>query len=292
QKLDIDLCDDQGNICVRMKGYSSRMLEGDLDTEGPNGTLMLQPNWTEQALIPQTTLESLEQHVVMLCEMEAEIEGVRCLTLRSNDTSIEERYQSYAVQAFEEIQTLLKDKPKGRVLVQIVVSMDMEQQLFTGLAGLLKTAHLENPNFIGQLIEVEGADGVAGKLLENRHRLQDDRIRYQGGKRWIGGWSEIEASEQMVSIPWKDEGVYLLTGGAGGLGMIFAKEIATQARSANLILTGRSLLTEEQEGKLQELQSLGARVEYKQVDVANKEEIERLLENIRREYGSLNGILH
>ncbi|WP_179877495.1 SDR family NAD(P)-dependent oxidoreductase, partial [Bacillus wiedmannii] len=170
--------------------------------------------------------------------------------------------------------------------------MDMEQQLFTGLAGLLKTAHLENPNFIGQLIEVEGADGVAGKLLENRHRLQDDRIRYQGGKRWIGGWSEIEASEQMVSIPWKDEGVYLLTGGAGGLGMIFAKEIATQARSANLILTGRSLLTEEQEGKLQELQSLGARVEYKQVDVANKEEIERLLENIRREYGSLNGILH
>ncbi|WP_155661249.1 beta-ketoacyl reductase, partial [Priestia megaterium] len=53
-----------------------------------------------------------------------------------------------------------------------------------------------------------------------------------------------------------------------------------------------SLLTEEQERRIQELQSLGARAEYKQVDVTNKEEVEYLLENIRKEYGNLNGILH
>ncbi|WP_155661248.1 polyketide synthase dehydratase domain-containing protein, partial [Priestia megaterium] len=276
QKLDIDLCDDQGNICVRMSGYSSRILERNSSTGNSMETLMLHPNWTEQSLITQTVLEPLEQHVVMLCELEVKIEEVRCLTLRSNDTGIEKRYESYAVQAFEEIQTLLKDKPKGKTLVQIVVSTDMEHQLFTGLAGLLKTAHLENPNFIGQLIEVENTDEIASKLLENRHSLQDDRIRYQDGKRWVGGWSEIQASEQIENIPWKEEGVYLLTGGAGGLGMIFAKEIATQVRPVNLILTGRSLLTEEQERRIQELQSLGARAEYKQVDVTNKEEVEYL----------------
>ncbi|WP_155661247.1 beta-ketoacyl reductase, partial [Priestia megaterium] len=53
-----------------------------------------------------------------------------------------------------------------------------------------------------------------------------------------------------------------------------------------------SLLTEEQERRIQELQSLGARAEYKQVDVTNKEEVEYLFENIRKEYGNLNGILH
>ncbi|WP_155661250.1 beta-ketoacyl reductase, partial [Priestia megaterium] len=35
-----------------------------------------------------------------------------------------------------------------------------------------------------------------------------------------------------------------------------------------------------------------ARAEYKQVDVTNKEEVEYLFENIRKEYGNLNGILH
>ena len=32
-----------------------------------------------------------------------------------------------------------------------------------------------------------------------------------------------------MPIPWKDQGVYLITGGAGGLGLIFAKEIAAES---------------------------------------------------------------
>ena len=36
------------------------------------------------------------------------------------------------------------------------------------------------------------------------------------------------------------EAVYLITGGAGGLGLTFAKEIAGQIKDATLILTGRS----------------------------------------------------
>ncbi|MEW8987841.1 MAG: polyketide synthase dehydratase domain-containing protein, partial [Bacillus sp. (in: firmicutes)] len=43
QKLDIDMCDEQGRICVRMKGFSTRGLEGEVDTVGSSittGTLM------------------------------------------------------------------------------------------------------------------------------------------------------------------------------------------------------------------------------------------------------------
>ncbi|WP_373855388.1 SDR family NAD(P)-dependent oxidoreductase, partial [Desulfocucumis palustris] len=58
QKLDIDLCDDQGTICVRMKGFSSRILEGEpqtgsapksvtpkTSTEPLVGAIMLLPVW-------------------------------------------------------------------------------------------------------------------------------------------------------------------------------------------------------------------------------------------------------
>ena len=58
QKLDIDLCDDRGTVCVRMKGFTSRVLEGELQTgnlpdalplgttiEPLVGTTMLTPVW-------------------------------------------------------------------------------------------------------------------------------------------------------------------------------------------------------------------------------------------------------
>ena len=57
QKLDIDLCDDAGNVCVKMRGFSSRVLEGDLETgkaatkfteqsmEAPVGLITMSPVW-------------------------------------------------------------------------------------------------------------------------------------------------------------------------------------------------------------------------------------------------------
>ncbi|WP_246059698.1 SDR family NAD(P)-dependent oxidoreductase [Paenibacillus lautus] len=57
-KLDIDICDDQGNICVRIKGFSTRVLEGELEVSSrsnsapqeamvqtPVGNIHLSPAW-------------------------------------------------------------------------------------------------------------------------------------------------------------------------------------------------------------------------------------------------------
>jgi len=35
RKLDIDLCDDEGRVCVRMKGFSTRVLEGEIEVSHP-----------------------------------------------------------------------------------------------------------------------------------------------------------------------------------------------------------------------------------------------------------------
>src|SRR5262249_23063508 len=49
-KLDLDLCDEIGNVRVRMRGFTSRMLEGQASSVGSaaTGTLLLQPCWREQ----------------------------------------------------------------------------------------------------------------------------------------------------------------------------------------------------------------------------------------------------
>jgi hypothetical protein len=71
QKLDIDVCDEQGKICVRMKGFSARALEGELESAGSSanvGMLMVEHSWKEQAVSPEASITEYEKHLVLLCE--------------------------------------------------------------------------------------------------------------------------------------------------------------------------------------------------------------------------------
>ncbi|WP_338551792.1 SDR family NAD(P)-dependent oxidoreductase [Paenibacillus sp. KS-LC4] len=292
QKLDIRLCDELGNVCAYMKGFSSRVLENQSDSEACE-TLMLAPHWMEQAC-EQQEATAYAEHLVLSCEFEVDVKGARCLTLQEDEKDIGVRFEAYAMQALEETQRILRGKPKGKVLVQIVVHAHAEQLLLAGLSGLLKTAQLENPSLIGQLIEVDKLEEVEEKLLAERDSGKEARIRYQGGSRQVAGWLEVPASVDADAFlkPWKEGGIYLLTGGAGGLGLVFAKEIATQAPGATLVLTGRSVLGESQLEALSELESIGARVVYKQVDVTDRAAVEKLFAELQVDYGTLNGILH
>jgi acyl transferase domain-containing protein/ubiquinone/menaquinone biosynthesis C-methylase UbiE len=327
QKLDIDLCDHQETICVRMKGFSSRVLEGDvgqpsiksfsgvqgavfqkspLVAEGKEGTLLLHPGWKEQAAAheAEAAVPDYAQHLVILCEpkerwkMGNEEDGFIIIELQSKQKNIEKRFQTYAARVFGEIQRIIKEKPEGKVLIQVVVSTQDEGQLFSGLSGLLKTAQLENPKLIGQLIEVEpGEDsqGIIEKLEDNSRSPLDDQVRYQDGKRWVAGWSDNIGPISPIgpmALPWKDRGIYLITGGAGGVGLIFAREIARQVKETTLILAGRSPLNEDKQTRLKELQALGARIEYKQVDVTQKKSVASLIQEIQEDFGSLHGIIH
>ncbi|PEU18951.1 polyketide synthase, partial [Bacillus wiedmannii] len=305
QKLDIDLCDDKGIVCVQMRGFTSRMFEeaGDPSGSPVNDVMVLEPCWKEQAVNKKELSYDYSQHIVMVCETYDSFRGEiteklqegRCICFKSEQGSIDKRFQEYTVQAFEEIQKINQSKCKGPVCIQIVTSNQGKHHLISGLSGLLKTAQLENTKIIGQLIEVdpeETSAEIIEKLIENKCRPMDTHIRYLNGQRWVKEWGEMEISQKDESFSWKDHGVYVITGGTGGLGLIFAKEIVQQAKDVTLILTGRSSLNKDKQAKLKELEFRGARIDYRKVDVVKKEAVDGLIKSIKRDYGSINGIIH
>ena len=112
----------------------------------------------------------------------------------------------------------------------------------------------------------ESAARIAEHLQESA-RVPDEReVRYFGGERQVASWRELP-SGSLAEVPWRDGGVYLITGGAGGLGLIFAEEIARRVKDAVVVLTGRSELDESRRTRLSALEGLGSRVEYRRVDV-------------------------
>ncbi|MCP4297561.1 MAG: SDR family NAD(P)-dependent oxidoreductase, partial [Proteobacteria bacterium] len=306
QKFDIDLCDEQGSVCVKMRGYTTRVLDGEvevLEAKDPIGTLLATPVWKETVNLLSAARQSYAEHEIILCEMpginarelQSLIPGSHCDSLKSNQEQIESRFTNYAVHSFEIIRKIIENKLPGKILVQIIVPSTQEQSLFIGLLGLLKTAALENPKIVGQIIQVdpqEKREELANKVQENRNTPHDVIIRYEGEKRSVLAWEEFKETEVKPRVTLNDQGVYLITGGLGGLGGIFTRELLREAKDAKIVLTGRSELSAQKQSVFDELQALGGSVEYQKIDVSDPEQVNSLIEIILNRYGKLDGIIH
>ncbi|HEV3038145.1 MAG TPA: type I polyketide synthase, partial [Candidatus Angelobacter sp.] len=277
------------------------------------GVLLLAPEWhTSSIEIPvgASNIEYAEHHII-LCELSQINAGKlgsllphsQCLqTLAGPGWNIAQRYSEYARACFERLQVILQGKPQGKVLVQIVIANRQEQVLFAGLSALLKTAALENPQIIGQLV-LTASEITIGELaihlqeektgaLINDAVIQETLIRHEHGMRQVLRWQEVATAPERSPVAFKDQGVYLITGGLGGLGLLFAKEILTQTAQASVVLTGRTVLAAENRSRLDGLSAQPGRVSYRQVDICDLDQVQKLFISIKDEYGQLNGILH
>ena len=118
----------------------------------------------------------------------------------------------------------------------------------------------------------------------------DQHIRHLDGQRQVAAWQEVEAPA--LQPLWKAQGVYLVTGGLGGLGRIFAADIARHAPGATLVLTGRRELDDAGRQQLRELEAMGATATYHAIDASDRSAVRQALLQIREDHGTLDGILH
>ncbi|MCM3106604.1 type I polyketide synthase [Bacillus velezensis] len=286
----IELCDENGAVCVRLTGLTARFLEEETE-EKP---LLLQPKWQESPPAEGGGQEASFRYVTLYGGMNAEdISGAVCAA--DGEGPIEDRYDACAAELSAIVTRLIKEKQKKKTLIQLLVPDRGEDNVLAGLAAFLKTAHLEHPKLYGQVIQAdpdESASALLAKLKENRAHPEQAEIRYEDGKRLVRNWRHLPAP-QSGAVPWKDEGVYLFTGGAGGIGLIFAEEIASRVKNAVLVLTGRAeVLDEERSARLRRLAATGARVLYQPVDVTDRAAVIALVRGIQEEHGTLDGIIH
>lgn len=298
--LDIDLCDSSGRVCVRFKGLASRVY----GREAPQETLLAVPQWRVVSERGAALTGALERRVV-LCglahvdpwRVEAQIATSRCVSWVSVDSQWTTDFAARASQLLALIQEELTRPDRGPVLFQIVVPVTDSSQMALGLCGLLKTVTVEHPRVLGQVLLVEpeiAAGTLIGRLEECATEPLSAQARYERGQRWAQTWSRVEtaiAEGSCLARPWRQDGVYLITGGLGGLGRLFAAEILEHAPQARLILVGRSMLDSAASQALAALQCRG-RATYERVDIADAAQVDGLIARLARDQGALHGILH
>ncbi|HEX8619089.1 MAG TPA: polyketide synthase dehydratase domain-containing protein, partial [Thermoanaerobaculia bacterium] len=298
-KLDIDLCDANGTVCVQLRGFSARALSREIDAPAtrpePTGKLFAIPVWEPSAPSPSAVAPAPAEHHVMICapagidsaSVESLVPRSRCIALRADERQhVATRYTEHAIACFEQVQSILQSRPHGKVLVQLVVADDPEQRLLAGLSGVLKTAALENPQFTGQLILVPPqitAAELAALLQDETNRTADSLVRYRNGERQAVRWQEVAVEAEPAPLAFKDDGVYLITGGLGGLGVLFAREILARTAAARVVLTGRSALNAETQAIRDGFSPRPERVTYRQVNLDDLEQVVQLVETIERD---------
>ncbi len=299
-KLDVDLLDKEGNVGVQIRGFVPRSLG-----QETLGSLLATQVW--QPSNPAATQATYTERHVVLCDLphvDASKIARDCSLLQiEKGKNIAERYSDLALACFEKVQALVKRKPQSETFVQVVIPNTDENAAYAGLSGLFKTVRLENPQIAGQLVFVDvgvGTDELMNLLHAECSHPHDTLIKYEQGVRHISSWQflkEDDADTFDGNNPYKDQGVYLITGGLGGLGVVFAKEILARTSNAKIVLSGRAPPSEvrksaSKKAVLESLQAGGATVEYRQLDLDDPNKVKNLIAAIQKKYKQLNGIIH
>lgn len=158
-------------------------------------------------------------------------------------------------------------------------------------------------------VDRTGEDRLAQQIIEEMSvSVTDDVVAYRGAFRWTRAFVPVRLDAQRVQRL-RREGVYLITGGLGGIGLTLARHLAQRWR-ARLVFIGRKALPPKEtwpalvaEGdrddvqsallrQLLDLESLGAKVLVLQADVEDSTQMRTAVEAARLHFGSIDGAIH
>jgi NAD(P)-dependent dehydrogenase (short-subunit alcohol dehydrogenase family)/acyl carrier protein len=152
---------------------------------------------------------------------------------------------------------------------------------------------------------------LAENLIQETRLDTDDTVAaYRNGYRWTESFETIHLdSSDGLQTCVKDDGVYLITGGLGGLGLLIARRFAQMAK-VSFVLTHRSPMPERDEWRqwldahaqddptsekirgVVELEEAGATVMLAHADATDFAAMSEIKRDAREKFGKIDGVIH
>ncbi|NIM15675.1 MAG: KR domain-containing protein [Candidatus Aminicenantes bacterium] len=147
-------------------------------------------------------------------------------------------------------------------------------------------------------------------LIEFSKDFSDAVIAYRNNSRWLQITEPVKLEKSReIPLRLKKGGVYLITGGLGGIGYTIAEHLAKSVQ-AKLVLTGRSVLPSREDWKqwtaadyiddriarkikrILSLEELNSEVLVSSADVCNHQEMQEVIRMAEKRFGHINGVIH
>ena len=215
----------------------------------------------------------------------------------------------------------LTDECQIDVFSNSMQQVDGEEQLCplkATLLGAVKVITREYPNITCRSIDLVVPQSSQRREILVEQLLQelgaksttDEAIAYRGNYRLVQTYEPVRL-EPSDNEGWRlrKEGIYLITGGLGGIGLVLAEYLANAVR-AKLVLIGRSTFPRKSEWeqwlnthhpqdkigqkiqKIKMLEAQGSEVLILKADLGNPEEVETAISRVTERFGQINGVIH
>jgi len=190
---------------------------------------------------------------------------------------------------------------------------DIPYPALATLIGPVRVAPREVPGLHCQYVDSEAGEDpfwLAKAILDEQDgATSDDLIAFRGRQRYAQALEKLSVSPaDEVPKRLKENGRYVITGGAGGIGITLARYLGVRAR-AKIALIGRSTFPprSEWEGLLarssvslqsvviqaiREIEAAGGEVLLVSADVTDRQALKSALETIREAFGGIDGLFH
>jgi acyl transferase domain-containing protein len=186
------------------------------------------------------------------------------------------------------------------------------------ILGAVKVIPLEYPNFTCRNIDIiipepgtNHAQRLASQLVnEFSAKAAQPAVAYRSGYRWVETFERVHLDPPAgPAIRLKTNGVYLITGGIGGIGLALAEYLAAGVQ-AKLILIGRTALpaksdwanwlathSDEDETSIrirhvEDLEKAGAEVMLVSADVSDRHRMAEVVAEATTRFGRIDGVIH
>ena len=202
---------------------------------------------------------------------------------------------------------------------QDVAGPDLTRPQHATVEGITTVAQQELPWLTARHIDLDpGAAGggldsqAVGSLLAELAAAPLPSVALRNGRRWLRGFEQVTVSADAAGLPagpgLADRGVYLITGGLGGIGITLAEDLARVNR-ARLVLVSRSglpdrekwdaSLAESPDGRVsrgiaavRRMEEAGAEVLVLAADVTSAADLRLVRDEALSRFGRINGIIH
>ena len=199
---------------------------------------------------------------------------------------------------------LMSGKIDGNIRLLYVYNnpVGKPQPQYAAVGGLVRSIQRENPRLLFKTLEITNSLPKPAFLVDMTLKEFQDRydkvqeIKYKNQERFIKETREFEFDKEegkgnANQAILKEKAVYLITGGAGGLGLIMAQYLAKQYR-AKLVLSGRSNPGGDKDKIIEQIRSLGGEAVYIKADVSKRNHVKNLIAQAKIHFKDINGVIH
>ena len=175
--------------------------------------------------------------------------------------------------------------------VQAVADDDLVDPTAAALPGLLLSLAREYPTLRVCCLDVDDLDDLtAAQVFTEPGATWNGLAALRRGRRHLPHLEPLPLPPAR-DLPLRPRGVYLIVGGAGGIGLELAVQLA-RTHAARLVIVGRRPLDERRVADLARIDAAGGESLYVQADVADPHAADLVVRTALARHGAIHGVFH